>query len=103
MARAVVSEEPRGRGRPSKNQVTRRQPSGRRSYAGRASTFYFPSEEDKRRAMNAYRVRGGAAGYESMSDLVCDLVMTWVEEQETAANRGKPFTPPPRRRRGGPA
>jgi len=31
--------------------------------------YYFASEEEKQRAVNAYRVRGGAAGYESMSDL----------------------------------
>jgi len=53
--------------------------------------YYFASEEEKQRAVNAYRVRGGAAGYESMSDLVADLVMAWVAEQESQANGGQPF------------
>ena len=78
--------------------MTRRQPTGRRSYAGRASTYYFASEQEKQRALNAYRVRGGAAGYESMSDLVADLVMAWVAEQESEANAGQPFVVERRRR-----
>jgi len=53
--------------------------------------YYFASEEEKQQAVNAYRVRGGAAGYESMSDLVADLVMGWVAEQESEANGGQPF------------
>ncbi len=93
-----MTQEPARRGRPAKNPVTRRQPTGRRSYAGRASTFYFPSEEEKQRAMKAYRVRGGAAGYESMSDLVADLVMAWVTQQESQANAGQPFIIERRRR-----
>jgi hypothetical protein len=48
--------------------------------------YYFASEGEKQRAVNAYRVRGGAAGYESMSDLVA-----WVAEQESQANAGQPF------------
>lgn len=48
--------------------------------------------------MNAYRVRGGAAGYESMSDLVADLVMAWVTQQESQANAGQPFIIERRRR-----
>jgi len=74
------------------------QPTGRRSYAGRASTFYFASEEEKQRAVNGCRVRGGAAGYESMSDLVADLVMAWVTQQESQANAGQPFIIERRRR-----
>jgi len=62
---------------------------------GRASTFYYASEEEKARATNTYRARGGSEGYDSMSD----LVMAWVEEQETTANDGKPFTVPERRPR----
>ena len=97
---AAVTDEPRGRGRPAKNPVTRRLPTGRLSYAGRASTFYFATEEDKQRATNTYRARGGLEGYDSMSGLVADLVMAWVEQQETTANDGKPFTVPERRPRG---
>lgn len=93
-----MTQEPARRGRPPKNPVTRRQPTGRRSYAGRASTYYFASEQEKQRALNAYRVRGGAAGYESMSDLVADLVMAWVAEQESEANAGQPFVVERRRR-----
>ncbi len=63
--------------------------------------YYFASEEEKQRAVNAYRVRGGASGYDSMlSDLVADLVMAWVAEQESEANGGQPFLVE-RRRRGG--
>ena len=97
---AAVPDESRDRGRPAKNPVTRRLPTGRRSYAGRASTFYFHTEEDKQRATNTYRARGGIEGYESMSDLVSDLVMAWVEQQETTANGSKPFNVPRRRARG---
>lgn len=96
---AAVTDEPRGRGRPARNPITKRLPGGRRSYAGRASTFYYASEEEKARATNTYRARGGSEGYDSMSDLVADLVMAWVEEQETTANDGKPFTVPERRPR----
>lgn len=99
-AAAAVPDESRDRGRPAKNPVTRRLPTGRRSYAGRASTFYFHTEEDKQRATNTYRARGGIEGYESMSDLVSDLVMAWVEQQETTANGSKPFNVPRRRARG---
>ncbi len=49
--------------------------------------FYFASEAEKQRAVNAYRVRGGAAGYESMSD----LVMAWVPSRKSEANAGQPF------------
>jgi len=100
LERQRVEQEPARRGRPAKHPVTRRQRSGRRSYAGRASMYYFASEEEKQRAVNAYRVRGGAAGYESMSDLVADLVMTWVAEQESEANGGQPFVVDGRRRGG---
>lgn len=95
-----MTDEPRGRGRPPKTPVTKRLAGGRRSYAGRASTFYFASDEEKVRATNAYRARGGPEGYDSMSDLVTDLVMAWVEQQEAAANDGKPLPVPERRTRG---
>lgn len=49
--------------------------------------YDFPSEEEKQHAVNAYQVRGGAAGYESMSDLVADLVMTWVADRVMPAGR----------------
>ena len=74
-----MAQEHSGRGRTAKSSVTRRQAGGRRSYAGRASTSYLASEDDKQRALNVHRADDGAARQESMSD----LVMTWVREQES--------------------
>lgn len=91
--------QPSRRERPVKKPATRQLPGGRRGDARRAATFHFASEDDKLRALNAIRVRGVDTGYESMSELVSDLVMTWVEEQEWSANGGRPFSAEQRARR----
>lgn len=52
------------------------------------STFHFASEDDKLRALNAFRVRGVDTGYESMSELVSDLVITWVAVGTWSAGGG---------------
>lgn len=57
---------------------------------GRASTFYYASEEEKARATNTYRARGGSEGYDSMSDLVMAGSKNKRQQRTTASPSPSP-------------
>jgi len=76
---------------PSSAGTTPRLVSGRVSFAGRATTVYFGSPEERDRVKAAFRARGGADGYGSETDWYRDLILLATETWEREHNNGQPF------------
>ncbi len=94
----VVDSPPAPR---AEDRAPRRLSDGRVSYAGKAGTVYFPTEDDRQRVKNAFRARGGIEGYTSESEWWADVILAAAEQWETDYNGGRPFEVPARPRRRG--
>ncbi len=75
---------PRG---PRDRDSTDRLPGGRPSYKGRATTVYFPDEDERERFKNAARLYGGPEGIDGLSDLLYRAALEKVQRWERAAER----------------
>jgi len=88
-----VSQDTDGPESPSRDAAgtTPRLVSGRVSFAGRATTVYFGSPEERDRVKAAFCARGGADGYDSETDGYRDLILLATETWEREHNNGQPF------------
>jgi len=65
---------------------------GKASYAGKAVTVYFASEEDRDRVQAAFAARGGIEGFTSASAWMSDVILERAEQWENDHNGGRGFT-----------
>jgi len=72
---------------------------GKASYAGKAVTVYFASEEDRDRVQAAFAARGGIEGFTSASAWMSDVILGRAEQWENDHNGGRGFTEIVARRR----
>ncbi len=62
---------------------------GKASYAAKAVTVYFASEEDRDRVQAAFAARGGIEGFTSASAWMSDVILERAQQWENDHNDGR--------------
>jgi len=81
-----------GQAAAAQRRTGRRLSNGKASYAGKAVTVYFASEEDRDRVQAAFAARGGIEGFTSASAWMSDVILERAQQWENDHNGGRPFT-----------